>query len=312
MGPESWRVIHYPGDASIFPPRLPPEDTGWGVEDMDYAKSYASEVRDPEAPRWELFPRCPVRARAIKTWCGDAVEKASEAGHDYDAVREAFEIVSVLEQRTLPPATTFQRTRREEDWCLHVEDAHLLLNSWRNAWFEGLVPLETVLEAQSYRFARQPGGIEGAKDDYLRRIPLVRKLSGELKAMGRTALLTKNQTTLLKELIGIPLYHRAPLASITSLATLLLDFPEVAQERAEEVKAAHPSYLEHYHRMLGHEDLVQSGQFDEPAVMLLQLDSDWHGPRFQWWDMGKLTFWISPEDLAMERFDLAKAEIEGH
>ncbi len=239
-------------------------------------------------------------------------KSASEAGNDWGVVRDAFEIVSALDQRTPPSPTTFKSSWREEDWTLHVEDAPLLLNMWRNEWFEGLIPLESFVEAQSYRFSRKPGGVEVAKDDYLRRLPLVRKLSGELKSMGRKTQLTKNQTITMKELIGNPLYHRAPAASMTSLATLLIDYPEVAQERGEEVKAAHPSYLKHYHRMPGHENLVQSGQFVEPAVMPLQLDSDWHGPRFQWWDMGKLTFWISPEDLAMERFDLAKAEIEGH
>lgn len=317
FGPQSWRVLHYPGDASVFPPRQPPADAAWNLEDLDHSQPCAEEMRDPDGPRWNLFPRCPVRAMPIKTWDYRYRGRNSQgvSSTEVERIRSAFDIVEALDQRTPPPPTDFAFDHlRDDALTRHVEDALLSLNRWRNDWFEGLVALDDVLNGQPWRFERSRGGPEAARDDYLRRLPLVRSFAQQLKASGRKAVLTSAQRETLGSLTRGVLFPRFNSeAVITSLATLLVDYPEVAQERAEEVKAAHPSYLDFQdHRMLGHEELVQSTHFDEPAVMLLQLDSDIHGPRFQWWDMGKLTFWISPEALADRQFHLAKAEIEGH
>ena len=314
FGAQSWRVLYYPGDASVFPPRQPPPDAAWNLEDLDHSKTHAAEVRDPDGPRWNLFPRCPVQAIPIKTWDERARNGADVGAIDAERIRSAFDIVAALDQRTPPLPTDFAFDYLREDALTpHVEDALLVLNHWRNEWFEGLVPLDDVLKRQSWRFSRTPGGPEAARDDYLRRLPLVRGFAQELKASGRQTALTSAQREKLRSLSRGYLPRAIPAAAITSLATLLLDYPEVAHERAGEVAAAHPSCLDFQnHRMLGHEQLVQSDHFDEPAVMLLQLDSDIHGPRFQWWDMGKLTFWISPDALAHLQLDLAKAEIEGH
>jgi uncharacterized protein YwqG len=102
------------------------------------------------------------------------------------------------------------------------------------------------------------------------------------------------------------------LAAKASLATLLLDYPELAVTYAQDVVNAHPAYDYHAHRMLGRgwswatqSDLAKDG------VLLLQLASDECGPRFQWWDMGEITFWISRGDLAQQRFERSQAEIDG-
>jgi uncharacterized protein YwqG len=63
--------------------------------------------------------------------------------------------------------------------------------------------------------------------------------------------------------------------------------------------------------MLGYSCSVQEDVL-EGSVLLLQLGGDVYGPRFMWWDMGNITFWISSEDLASLRFDRATAEIQGY
>jgi hypothetical protein len=47
-------------------------------------------------------------------------------------------------------------------------------------------------------------------------------------------------------------------------------------------------------------------------MLLLQLDSYGWRPHFDCWDAGIITFWISAADLRAGRFDLDRAEIEGH
>ena len=64
--------------------------------------------------------------------------------------------------------------------------------------------------------------------------------------------------------------------------------------------------------MLGLPYDVQSGEDGDDQIMLLQLGSDWYGPRFMWWDMGNLTFFIRRENLAELEFDEASAVIEGY
>ncbi|WP_245457559.1 DUF1963 domain-containing protein [Rhizobium leguminosarum] len=51
---------------------------------------------------------------------------------------------------------------------------------------------------------------------------------------------------------------------------------------------------------------------DDDEVLLLQLRSDSDGPRFMWWDVGAIRFWIKREALETCQFHLAEAEIEGH
>jgi hypothetical protein len=104
-----------------------------------------------------------------------------------------------------------------------------------------------------------------------------------------------------------------------SLTTLLAHEPGFAAHIPAEIEAAHPlpaglaTKGAHPHRMLGRGHSVQHGTMTGPdPVLLLQLESDGLGPRFDWWDAGNLTFWISESDLIARRFDLARAEIEGH
>jgi len=82
------------------------------------------------------------------------------------------------------------------------------------------------------------------------------------------------------------------------------------------VAAAHPAAARlnlQPNRLLGRPREVQGGAFvGDDLRLLLQLESDWYGPRFQWWDMGNITFVIEAEDALAGRFDRAWAEIEGH
>jgi Domain of unknown function (DUF1963) len=147
-----------------------------------------------------------------------------------------------------------------------------------------------------------------------------------LRSKGRATALTEFErsavcalvaecSALLKPLTGRLLGLDPKRACITSLATLLLDHPEVAVDRADEIAAAHPAYVaaagSETHRMLGYGYKVQD-DIPEGSVLLLQLGSDSYGPRFGWWDMGNITFWISKEDLASLQFDRAAAEIQGY
>lgn len=104
-----------------------------------------------------------------------------------------------------------------------------------------------------------------------------------------------------------------------SLSTLLLHDPSLASRCSAEVAAADPAKRGRrdsnftQHCMLGPGREVQGGTMGgKDTFMLLQLESDILGPRFQWWDMGNLTFWMTVQDAAALRFDLVEAEIEGH
>jgi hypothetical protein len=88
-----------------------------------------------------------------------------------------------------------------------------------------------------------------------------------------------------------------------------------AEIQRDEVAAAEPtssSSFKHDHKMFGPGRRLQHGRpSDSQTLILLQLETD-AGPRFDWWDVGNLTFWISFDHARSRRFDCVKAEIEGH
>ena len=154
-------------------------------------------------------------------------------------------------------------------------------------------------------------------------------MKARLLALGRDALLLDGQREAVRTVLdasdrlarqvapyGLLFSGRGSVASRMALATLLPEHPNIAQEYRDEVMAAHPARQRKRgisHRMLGPPFDVQGNTMRGPEpVLLLQLDSDAWGPRFSWWDMGNLTFWISAPDAAAGRFERAHAEIEGH
>lgn len=65
------------------------------------------------------------------------------------------------------------------------------------------------------------------------------------------------------------------------------------------------------HRMLGHPDIVQSDMREAgpDLCLVLQIDSD-DAAGMMWGDMGRLYFWIRPEDLVACRFDRSRLDYQ--
>jgi uncharacterized protein YwqG len=289
-GPGAARVLYWPGDVGNVPPREIPLDAGWNLEQSEYAKGPAEQYRRPDALRGILFPRCPVKLRR-------------SVGAD---------------ERPEPKRSWTYR--QPEHFPRRVEDAVLCINFVRNQWLELLVPLPDVLRA------RRKGDFDAAQ--YEAWCNRADAMTRALLAQGRATLLEPNRRADVRALLnhGDELLVRAGKykshvnlsnAATTSLATLLLDMPDVASSCAEEMEDAAPpgeSLADiGAHWMLGTPRAVQGDpmQGDDP-ILLLQLGSDWFGPRFQWWDCGTLTFWIERRDAQAGRFERVQAEIYGH
>jgi hypothetical protein len=330
-GSKSWRVLYYPGDAAKFPPRMPPADAGW--ISWGEAGGPAALLHDPDEPSGDLHPRCPIQLMRHTTWRRPTIDilsrpqlAAFEAlaqlsrSSVQDAINEASDFLTHLWQGSAPPLPS--EPTRPAGMPPYVEGARLLLLYARNRIFN-----QVSISVDKSKFP--PGAFEkykAALDDWFQRIESAARM---LKARGRTALIDDedrarirsfyDETAMLRELGGRAYRLRnlmlesasMRLATYTSWATLALDDPEFVKARSPSILAAHPAYLRMCHQMLGYGSPVQS-DLAEGAVLLLQLKSDWYAPRFQWWDMGNVTFWISHRDLAARRFENAKAEIEGH
>jgi len=322
-GAGAWRVIFLPRAAAASPPRAPPPDCGWGLADLDHARSIATNFRRTDGPPGELHPYCPVRAIPAAAIAADKDEAPRPARFKYDG---AF----------LP---------------LRVEDAGLQLNFARNAFFENIIPFPEYLDywrerarsgiaymakrrarpgARPYSSrpwqtlmlsANGPRAVAGQYESWRARAAAEAE---RLAALGRSATLSPaqrvrvvelfEQASALREsisgdrLLGFWPAHAASL----SLATLLAHDPDLALRAPEEVAAAAPGSTPP-HRMLGAGRAVQGGTMTGPEpILLLQLESDGAGPRFEWWDGGNLTFWMNAGDAAAGAFDQVVAEIEGH
>ncbi|MBR0756428.1 DUF1963 domain-containing protein [Bradyrhizobium jicamae] len=326
-GPEAARVLYYPGDARDIPRRAPPPDAGWGLGDLDYAHMHAAEFRNTDAPPGDLFPRCPLRARAAL-------------------------IADEPEPRQRRTETGFEF--RDTDLPFRVEDALLHINFARNDWSENILPFSTIRSAaiqygeEYLEFEKRPSKWEDKlpRPAYIDNVVSPEfwlKYEREYADWRQRAIALWHQLTDLGRATILDSEHRASVVAIVaeadalreqitryglgfssfesqqaakiSLATLLIDHPETAIGHADEVLAAHPtqSCFGSGHRMLGPPNDIQGETMTGPEpVLLLQLDTDPWGPRFCWWDAGNLTFWISATDAAAGRFELARAEIEGH
>jgi uncharacterized protein YwqG len=333
-GPQAWRVLYCAGDTSGFPRRPPPPDAGWNLEAPDTTATPAAEYRDPETSRGELFPRCPIRAVKMWTWKWPSFEWAddpraapfnavSESGRPFRDIEPFWNKVKKHWQGSAPPQTSFKYN--DADLPSHVEDALLLLNSARNEWREGLLRFDDIVQAKASR-KHEAGAIDGVEVAHADWLDRVKAAVRRLKARGRTTALSDAEraevrtlvdedSALRETLTGYGLTAYLHTTTFTSLASLLIDHPEAAAARADEIAAAHPGHAAkdpiEIHQMLGHGHAVQD-DLAEGSVVLLQLGSDGLGPRFCWWDAGNITFWIANDDLAALRFDRAHAEIEGH
>jgi hypothetical protein len=328
-GPDAARVLYFPGDARVLPRRHPPADAGWNQAEMHHMRTVAAEFRHTDAPRGELLPRCPIRP-TLASVVDDTVSDGSS-----------------------PPATSFKHPAgalpyRVEDALLHVNFAR---NAWRENIVPFAVIREHVTAgAHAYleleRNPRTPAAkanprprpayVDNALSDafwsafegeYLQWRQRAAALSDRLSAVGRPTVLDDAQRSAVNAILaeadalkrkigpyGLQFKWREESAAKMSLASVLLDHPEIAATCADEVLAAHPSLSQRAsHRMLGPPHDVQGDTLDGPnPVLLLQLDSDEWGPRLMWWDAGNITFWMSAADAAKRRFEKARAEIEGH
>ncbi|WP_084768580.1 DUF1963 domain-containing protein [Methylosinus sp. sav-2] len=316
FGPDAWRVLYYRGDVSSFPFRAPPSDAGWFLDDVDYTRTEAAEYRDPGASDKGLFPYCPVRAVAAPSW------KRPDGIPYGDDVREWLRLVEAWPGEHRTP-TTFEYA--ESDLPLRVEDALLNLFHARNQWREGVLSFDDLFARRYDLMSVSAEDRERVRMEYGDWLTRVKRTCAELVARGRSALLKDDERRLVRGLVaensdrmkalGCHIWPNLRLAATLSMATLLLDSPELAASFSNEVDAAHPgnnfSPGGSGHRMLGHSHVIQE-DIESDSVLLLQLGSDGSGPRFMWWDMGNLTFTISRDSLAALRFDRAIAKIEGH
>ncbi len=316
FGPDAWRVLYYPGDASQFPKRPPPPDAGWFLDDTDYCRAPAAELRDPDAPFKDLFPRCPVRAVAAPSWKHPGRSSAESQARAWRGLADGW-------RGSPPPATDF--TYDKDKMPCRVEDALQFLNFARNEWREGVLSFDAFFE-RDYRFSNIDEAVkERIRKEYDDWLARVKREALDLRAKGRAAALDDAERKRVLALIaenaarmgklGAKIRFFPESIAPKAMAPLLLDHPEIACSHPDEVAATHPGRLtkagNEHHRMLGHSYAVQPEDEDD-SVLLLQLGSDTAGPRFMWWDMGNLSFTISRSDLAALGFDKAKANIEGY
>jgi hypothetical protein len=307
-GVDAFRVIYVPNDTRNVALREIPSDAGWNLDEMEHTRTIAAQARQTDGPRGELHPACAVR-----------------------------------------PKTTVETRERDPLFFSHleqpvrVEDALLVINAARNTWFENIVPLNEFIEIRkaaarsslAFSAKRYPGKtiapapwIETVLSDeavrtfeqrYAEWREKATNMWHELAARGRTAALAPHDRADVLSLVAeASTLHRtvhwndirpAKMVAV-SLPTLLAHDPAFAAEIPAEMNALAPVQS---HYMLGSGKRVQNGTMTGPdPVLLLQLDSDEWGPRFDCWDAGNITFWISAADLHAGRFDLARAEIEGH
>ena len=313
FGSDAWRVLYYPGDVSGLPRRPSPSDAGWFLDDVDYGLTEAGQYRDPDAPLKDLFPRCPVRAIAAPSWKRPDAAPYESEGKDWRALVESW-------PGALPGITSFKY--KEEQLPLRVEDALLYLNFARNEWREGILSFDDLFQRHYKLSEVSVEAKEQARLEYGAWLKRAKAASAALLARGRPALLSEDERELIRQLVaeddarrkslGLYAHTRRLGAAFLAMATLLMDFPELAGTIPDEIAATHPANMKAQgHRMLGHSQVVQEDIADD-KVLLLQLGSDSIGPRFMWWDVGNLTFSISRADLAASRSDRVEAKIEGH
>jgi uncharacterized protein YwqG len=384
IGPRAWRVLYYRGDASRFEARTPPADAGWNLDDVFRVQTPAARYRDPDGPKGELFPRCPVQPSVVKMWdrprftgpddprlvpfeeiLGVRSRAAQLVQDAYFAVRNQWQLLNPFEPSILKTLRRMEMRERQQrkfaktsrgveldaieqlansaltiirksekktrgdvdDYDYHegelptrAEDAILLLNEARNDWYENLVAFGEVLASSGREVA------DGLQEDYETWRLRASSLTGKLRRRERAAMLNPSLRKQVNDLLeqnrdlklragGYGLSTNYKMAAQTSLATLLPDFPSLDEQNADEVAAADPRHDRQTgdlpHRMLGSGEGVQS-DLEADEVLLLQLGSDWKGPRFMWWDAGIIRFSIARDDLAKRRFNRAVAVIEGH
>lgn len=330
FGPGASRVIFIPDDVDDVPFRPPPPEAGWSRNPAEFANQPACAFRDPALPRSELFPRCPV------------MPVLTRPGPDGTPIR--------LPAPAGPPEQG-RWHRRDDAAALRVADGILELRAARNFWLEGQLPLDGFLRArgvgghrrrQGWRrwldrlLDRQQAGPASVAEALDRVVPAYERWRAEaialtttLEALPSWSLLTPDQQAAILHIgdrctelggtAGITFPFRRPdpgLAQAVSLHELLLACPEFETDNAAEVAAAHPARLPMIlrpSRLLGSPHEVQGGVWGGgDQLLLLQLESDWYGPRFQWWDMGNITFVIDAKAAKDGRFDTAWAEIEAY
>lgn len=307
LGPEAVKVLYAPGESGGSPLRATPHDAGWSQDYLVHQSMPAQDFRDPDMPRSELFPQCPVRAIAARL---------SDNVADHPVPTDEFEYGYTKNFGDVAP--------------VRVADALLYVRAARNWFGEGVVSLtedhprlglrtssERTETFQRFRIVYEHWRHQSAAvTQVLRRSHVTASLSDEHRRAVQDVVIGAQNLAQ----FGGKYYSRfhppsRENAAKTSLHELLLACPEFAEENAAEVAAAHPAkpLYGQQHRTLGMPVQVQGGAFDgQQPLLLLQLESDEYGPRFCWWDAGNITFWIDQRDAENGRFEKARAEIEGH
>ncbi|MDV4157651.1 MULTISPECIES: DUF1963 domain-containing protein [Rhizobium] len=299
-------------------PRLRPfEDAICGEPaDLDKPAGIADVIRtfwkdmNPFKPKTSKAPE-PPRKEAPQA-------RADIEMRDIDSLAyDCLQMLCVEEQRD------FYQSRVElnpESLPYRAEDAVMVLNEARNTWFENILPIETVLDHEG----KYSDALLQAYNDW--RAQAV-ALTHNLVAMGRETRLSPEDRGKVLDVLeqNVRLQKQArqyashPHLEFTlraSLTTLLSDFPGIAEKEPELLAVGDPDnrvelngFLSH--RMFGNGKGIQE-DLDDDEVLLLQLCSDSDGPRFMWWDVGAIRFWIKREALETCQFHLVEAEIEGH
>ncbi|HRE89109.1 MAG TPA: YwqG family protein, partial [Myxococcota bacterium] len=97
------------------------------------------------------------------------------------------------------------------------------------------------------------------------------------------------------------------LPTVQSHAIAQLKLTKALGKKYWDLRDAWPSLDGESHRSFGHSDGMDLSP-DPSDVLLLQLDSYEHG-NVNWGDAGLLLFWITPEDLAAQRFDRVRLQL---
>ncbi len=326
LGNDAFRVIYVAGDTRGVALREIPPDAGWNQDEPDHTRTIATMLRTTDGPRGDLHPVCAARPMTV-----DAVERADAGARPAPdplffyrlgqpvRVEDALLLVNVARnswfENIVPLTTIIERQRQAARSSL--------------AFTAKRYPGKAVTPAAWIETVLSDDGVRAFERRYDAWRTQATQLWHDLAARGRTTTLdsaeradvlamfddaSKLWQAIRQRGLNVP-NGLVPI----SLTTLLAHDPGFAAHIPAEIEAAHPlpaglaTKDAHPHRMLGRGHSVQHGTMTGPnPVLLLQLETDGCGPRFDWWDAGNLTFWISESDLTARRFDLARAEIEGH